>query len=296
MKKHITYLILFCSLFNFKSYSQNALDFDGIDDVVLVPNASSLINAGTGISFGLWVYPRNTAPAFPNFDSFGGFRNNTDADFYIIQIGANSLEARFRNSSSMNFDINFSGLILNTWQHLVFTYDGALIKLYHNGIEVGSLAANGNISNAFESLYIGDGYYAGGDYYLDGKVDEVVLFNRALTQPEIQCLTHGDVDTASTGLMLYYGFNQGTAGGNNSGVTSLNGLSGQASGTLSNFTLNGASSNWVQGDIFAATEIATICAGESYTYNGTSYSVPGTYSFYFPLNNGFVIDIRRSNS
>jgi hypothetical protein len=124
MKKHITFLTLFFLTINFSAYSQNALDFDGIDDVVLVPNASSLVTSGTGISFGLWVYPRNTSPAFPNFDSFGGFRNNNDADFYIIQIGANTIEARFRNSIGINFDITYSGLILNAWQHFVFTYDG----------------------------------------------------------------------------------------------------------------------------------------------------------------------------
>jgi hypothetical protein len=286
MKKHLTFLTLFCLTFNLSVFSQNALDFDGIDDVVLVPNASSLITSGVGISFGLWVYPRNSTPSFPNFDSFGGFRNNSDADFYIIQIGANTLEARFRNSSGINFDISFGGLLLNTWQHFAFTYDGSMLKLYQNGIEVGSQAANGNISNAFESLYIGDGFYFGGNYFLDGKVDEVVLFNKALSQPEIECLTHGDVDTSSAELMLYYGFNQGAAGANNAGIATLNGLSSQASGTLSNFTLDGNSSNWVQGDIFAATEIASICAGESYTYNGTAYSNPGTYSFYFPLTNG----------
>ena len=55
-----------------------------------------------------------------------------------------------------------------------------MLKLYQNGVEVGSQTANGNISNAFESLYIGDGFYFGGDYFLDGKVDEVVLFNKAL--------------------------------------------------------------------------------------------------------------------
>lgn len=287
MKKQFTIsLLVSFFLIHFSTIGQNALDFDGIDDVVIVPNASSLVTTGSGISFGLWVYPRNTSPSFPNFDSFGGFRNNSDADFYLIQIGATAIEARFRNSSGTNFDINYSGLILNAWQHLVFTYDGSTIKLYQNGIEVGSQAANGSLSNAFESLYIGDGFYFGGNYFLDGKVDEVVLFNRALTQPEIQCLTHGDIDTTASGLMLYYGFNQGAAGANNAGVDTLNGLTGQPAGTLNGFALDGTNSNWVGGDIFAATEIANVCAGESYTYNGNTYSTAGTYSFYFPLSNG----------
>ena len=76
--------ICFCLALGINVQGQNALDFDGIDDFVIVPNASSLITTGTGISFGLWVYPRNVAPAFPNFDSFGGFRNNTDAITSIL--------------------------------------------------------------------------------------------------------------------------------------------------------------------------------------------------------------------
>jgi hypothetical protein len=286
MKKHFTFLILFCLSFTIKVQSQNALDFDGIDDQVQIFNASSFINSGTGISFGLWVYPRNAAPNFPNFDGFGGFRNDADADFYLVQIGPTDVEARFRNSNGTYFDITFNGLLLNTWQHLLFTYDGVNTKLYHNGIEVGSQNANGSISNASQTLYLGNIVYSFNDFLIDGKIDDVVLFNKALSLPEITCLQHGDVDTTDVSLGLYYNCNQGVAGGINSGINTLNSFNGQNIGTLNNFTLSGNSSNWVEGDYFAATETANICIGESYTYNGIVYSTPGVYSFYFPLTNG----------
>lgn len=286
MKKIFTTIILFCSCFPFYASAQNALDFDGVDDQVMIPNASSLINSGSGISLGMWVYPRNAAPNFPDFDGFGGFRNDADADFYLVQIGATTVEARYRNSNGVNADIVFSGLILNTWQHLVFTYDGVSTKLYHNGVEVGTQAASGSITNATQNLYLGNIVYSFNDFLLDGKVDEAFLFNKALSAAEINCLQHGDIDTSDTSLMLYFGCNQGIAGGLNTNINTLTNFDGQNNGTLSNFTLDGNSSNWVLGDIFAATEIATICSGESYTYNGTAYSAPGTYSFYFPLGNG----------
>lgn len=286
MKKHFTFLLIFCTFLYLNVYSQNALDFDGIDDQVSVANASSLINSGSGISLGMWVYPRNAAPNFPNFDGFGGFRNDSDADFYLVQIGATTVEARFRNSIGANADIVFSGLVLNTWQHLVFTYDGSNTKLYHNGIEVGSQVANGSITNSSQSLYIGNIVYSFNDFLLDGKVDEVVLFNKALSGAEINCLQHGDLDTNDTSLMLYYGCNQGVAGGLNTSINTLNNFDGMYAGSLNGFTLDGNASNFVLGDIFAATEIASICQGESYTYDGTVYTTAGTYSFYFPLNNG----------
>ena len=286
MKKQITLLFLFFTLMSIGVYSQNALDFDGIDDQVSIANASSLINSGTGISLGMWIYPRNTAPNFPNFDGFGGFRNNSDADFYMVQIGATSMEARFRNSLGINTDITYSGLVLNTWQHLVFTYDGTNIKLYHNGVEVGSQAANGSITNVSESLYIGNLLFSFNNFYLDGKADEVVLYDKALSVAEINCLQHGDVDTNDVSLKLYYGCNQGIAGGINTNISTLNNYNAMYGGALTGFSLNGNTSNFVIGDTFAAIEIASICPGESYTYDGTVYTTAGTYSFYFPLGNG----------
>ena len=247
MKKIFTFLLSLFLLQGVFAQNQNALDFDGIDDQVIVPNGASLITSGSGISLGMWVYPRNSAPGFPNLDCFGGIRNNVDADFYMIQISASSIEARFRNSSGINFDIVYNGLLLNTWQHFVFTYDGTATKLFHNGVEVSSVSANGSINNSSETLYIGNGLYQGTEFTMDGKADEVVLFDRAVTQQEVNCFYRGSVDTTLSGLKLYYNCNQGIADGNNAGLTTLNGLSGQPAGTLANFALSGTGSNWVSG-------------------------------------------------
>jgi hypothetical protein len=280
MKKIFT-LFAFSIILQFaKAQNQNALDFDGIDDQVLVSNASSLITTGSGISLGLWVNPRNNAPNFPDFDGFGGFRNDNDADFYLVQIGPNTVEARFRNSSGINTDITFAGLLLNEWQHFVFTYDGNNIKLYHNGIEVGSQPASGAILNNTEALYIGNVVFSFNNFSLNGKIDDVVLYKKALSANEINCLMHGNVD--STDLALYYAFNQGTANGLNSGLNTLTGLTGQADGILSGFTLDGTSSNWVNGIGIVGVEIATFCNGTSYDFNGVTYTQAGTYTVYVP--------------
>src|SRR5262245_17132246 len=113
--------------------NQNALDFDGIDDYATHAAGSGLISGSSNISLTMWVYPRNPAPAFPDFDGFAGIRNNTDADFYILEYTSSSVEARFRNSSGANFDIIHGGMQLNTWQHYALTYDGVQMRLYLNG-------------------------------------------------------------------------------------------------------------------------------------------------------------------
>ena len=51
-----------------------------------------------------------------------------------------------------------------------------------------------------------------------------------------------------TGLVAYYNFNQGVAGGNNTAINSLTDKTSNAhNGTLNNFKLTGATSNWVTG-------------------------------------------------
>src|SRR5258705_6947564 len=89
-----------------RAQSQNALSFDGLDDYVSVPNASGLINAGTGISLSCWVFPTNAFPVYPDYDGFAGIRNESDGDFYLVQIDPSPvIEARFRNAAGIAFTL-----------------------------------------------------------------------------------------------------------------------------------------------------------------------------------------------
>jgi hypothetical protein len=82
-------------------------------------------------------------------------------------------------------------------------------------------------------------------------------------------------------LKAYYKFNQGTAGGTNTAVTSATDDAGSNNGTLTNFALTGTTSNWVTGkSIFPAAinSSFTVTACGSYTMpNGTVVSTSGNY-------------------
>ena len=122
-------------------------------DYVEIGNASSVIANKTAFSISGWVNPQSNT----NHGGFMGFRNNTDADFYLLQLqNTNNIEARFRNSSGLNYDIvAINALDFNQWQHLAFTYDGSYIRLYKNGILIGITAANGTITQTSQSLKLG---------------------------------------------------------------------------------------------------------------------------------------------
>jgi hypothetical protein len=256
---------------------QNALDFDNVDDQITVANASAAIANSTNISLSLWVYPTNTNITFPDYDGFAGFRNNTTADFYMVQHIATSVEARFRNSAGTAFDVIFSNLSINTWQHLVLIYNGSTLTLYKNGLSVGSVAASGTITSTTETFYMGNLIYQGTNFFLKGKLDEVSLWNKALTSQEVTCIYNNHIDPSDPNLKLYYKFNQGVANGNNSGVATLQNTVTGYPGTMLAFAKTGTSSNFVPGVIKGTVDSASICPGETLSFGTLNITQSGNY-------------------
>jgi hypothetical protein len=77
-----------------------------------------------------------------------------------------------------------SAIPVNTWSHLATTYDGAMLRLYVNGTQAGAQALSGAMAISNNPLRIG-GNSALGEYF-QGRIDEVRVYNRALSQTEIQ--------------------------------------------------------------------------------------------------------------
>jgi hypothetical protein len=77
-----------------------------------------------------------------------------------------------------------AALPLNTWTHLAVTYGGGTIRFYVNGVQVASRALSGGIAITGQPLRIG-GNAPWGEFF-SGLIDEVRVYNRALTAAEIQ--------------------------------------------------------------------------------------------------------------
>jgi len=276
--------ILFLALSSKFFSQQNAFDFDGIDDYATAPNASALITNSGQLSMTMWVYPTSTVTGYPNFEGFAGFRNDLNADFYLLQLGTNTVEARFRNSGGTNFDIVYNGLVLNAWNHFVLTYDGTNFSLYHNGIFQASIAANGTITNSTQGFNIGRLPFST-SFFLDGKLDEVSLWNTSLAQGDVTAIYNGcGIDPNSAGLQLLYGFNQGIANGNNSGIVNLLDATGTINASITGAALSGSSSNFVNGVQGGGFSTSSTSSCETYTWalNGVTYASSGTYTYVIP--------------
>lgn len=279
-KQVLTLLFIFVtSYFTVHAQSQNALAFDGIDDFVSVPNGSSFVAGATAMSITCWVFPTNSAPSYPNFDGFAGFRNDIDADFYLVQVSAAGLEGRFRNSTGTAFSITSNILTLNTWQHIALTYGNGWLNMYKNGIKVDSVAASGAISTTTVPFNIGEVVFSNADFLLTGKMDETSLWSRELIPSDLICLPSSGIDTASVGLELYYKFNQGTASGTNTTITTLIDEKGNANGVLNNIARTGTISNFVAGYSGVVNSVFGFsCPDVPYNFNGQLLTTAGVYN------------------
>jgi len=194
-----------------KAQNSHSLDFNGQSDYIEIADASEMIANSDQISITGWVYPRNTNSGWPNFDGFFGFRNEFDADFYLLQLDNYKVEGRLRISVNDYFTVvtDPNSISPETWYHLALVYDGTNLIVYINGTEAGSTGASGQITNEFVPLYVGRLVFQTTNFDLDGQADEVGLWNVALTAEQIQDYMYADL-TGEGGLVGYWNFNEGS--------------------------------------------------------------------------------------
>jgi ABC-type phosphate transport system substrate-binding protein len=87
--------------------------------------------------------------------------------------------------TNANFSANGSSPIpINVWTHLAATYDGTSLRLFVNGVEVDNTLLGSAITTSAGALRIGGNAING--QYFRGLIDDVRIYNRALSATEIQ--------------------------------------------------------------------------------------------------------------
>ena len=282
---------------------QNALSFDATNDRVTCTNDASVNITGTAITLEAWIFPTAWRPS-----SFQGTIINKEgaaSQGYMLRCGNNGqLSFAFGNGSTFPEVLSATGaLTLNTWQHVAATYDGTTMRIFRDGVQIGSAAQTTAIAATTNPLTIGDYAVTPGTRVFAGKIDEVRVWNVVLSPAQLMANMNQQLCGGETGLRAYYQFNQGVDGGNNAGVTTLLDLSGFGNnGTLFNFALNGPTSNWVQGltgmtacppcasapTAGTISGTATVCSGVAHNLNllGATTGTGITYQWYYgPVGN-----------
>jgi hypothetical protein len=120
-------------------------------------------------------------------------------------------------------------------------------KIYINGTEA-NYAGGLYISSTGTDATMTIGSRTDGDQYFNGEIDEISIWGTVKTQCEIATELTSKLAGDEVDLLRYYSFDSGTAGGLNTGLTTLD--AGPfavitANGTLTNFALAGTTSNWL---------------------------------------------------
>lgn len=223
------------------------LDFDGTDDIVTISHDNSQNSLGFSVDF--WIKTTDDLGGVINKftqDGNNGWRINLDGgriEFYYYASATNYITRLLSPETSVN-DGN--------WHHVAVTLDSGNARCYIDGTLARTTDWNGTATATTTTANIQLGYAAAdspsGDTggYFDGELDELRIWTKTLNAFEVSELNGCTADEVQTGLVASYNFNNGISGVDNSGLTTLADSSGNNfNGTLTNFALNGATSNWI---------------------------------------------------
>lgn len=156
-----------------------ALKFDGLNDWVTIKHSESL-NLSKEYTIEAWIKPNS------QHRSSVIVKQQPKGTAYDLF----AYEDHDLPSSSLNNGLNYSTvtgqnqLPIRQWVHLASTFDGINQRLYVDGVEVGSvLTEKGMVKQSNGVLRIG-GNSVWGDFF-QGYIDEVRIYNRALSDQEI---------------------------------------------------------------------------------------------------------------
>src|SRR3972149_3477866 len=175
-----------------------AFSFDGVDDFVMVPDNPSL-NFGTNdFTFDFWVKFNTTEGEQILIEKFVSSPPATG--WTLTKLAGNVI--RFANDNPAGWvgliiDVTPPSIPTDTWIFVAVTRNGNTYKVYWDGVAIGETTLEANLNlDTTSSLKFGHrgnpidtpGSIDTGGYYLHGLIDEVEIYNRALSPSEIESI------------------------------------------------------------------------------------------------------------
>jgi len=164
------------------------LTFDG-DDYVEADNSTSL-NLFANITVDAWIYPTSGGQYYTSIVSKGNV--GSYAESYALFLDPNNTIGFLVNSTGTSggrgLVFGSTPLALNTWTHVAGTYNGSQVCVFVNGSADGCVSHAGPVWQTADPVLIGESYREGSGLntsFFEGKIDEVHIWARALSQPEL---------------------------------------------------------------------------------------------------------------
>jgi hypothetical protein len=180
--------------------------FDGVDDYI----EGNLATNSSVYSFSAWIYPTASSASWPTVLAL---RRTSGREYiwlyYYSRTRLVALQHRNAAGSTATAIGNVTKIDLNAWNHIVVNYNTTtgLIEFYKNGAlkESARLPVLGN--GTFDQFRVG--FLVSSSHIFKGAMDELRIYNRALTGQEIASQFNegtGQYGTQETGLLAGWPF------------------------------------------------------------------------------------------
>jgi hypothetical protein len=264
--------------------TNSAYNFDGINDNIGLGNFFNY----TSFSISMWVKPGNQNGHAVIIDN-----NHASSNNWVFQTISN-----FSNNGYNFINSNEVLLSTNNWNHVILSYSLGVVRVYLNGNLVTETPWSLNYNNS-PSLFLGY-WQAANARFWKGDMDDIGIWNRALTQEEItnlynvnQCVTN---ITVTDTLIINVGqlsFNDPVTWANNITIAP-NPASSQININFNNITnLNGGTLKIINslGQEVATTPITT--SGTNSTMQLATWGGTGMYFVQIINPQGQIVDIKK---
>jgi Tol biopolymer transport system component len=174
-----------------------ALSFDGANDLATATGSDAFDMLGA-VTVSAWIYPRSAGEAGKGriVDKANGV---APTNGWLLHVSGNGTQLSFLadySSTNLARHAAANSIALNTWQHVVVTWNGGAsasgVHIYVNGREVAySSSVNGvgsRVDDAAEQLKIGNDKSTARTF--NGRIDSVQVWSRALSAGEVAALSH----------------------------------------------------------------------------------------------------------
>ncbi len=211
-----------------------ALDFDGVDDYVSVPDNSELDLSGS-FTIEAWVYIESQPTSSQII-----VRKYLSSQGYLLWLDPTNLELLISGNIAVQTTANI--LTPGRWQYIAATFNDATdeASIYVNNQKVATATYTGTTTSNASELYIGS--QDGTSRFFNGRIDNVRLWNKAFTQDDVNLNMLYVIDS-DPNLVANYEFDELSG-------TTLPDKTGNHDGTLNNFDFTNPVSDWVESGAF----------------------------------------------
>ncbi|HTA82531.1 MAG TPA: LamG-like jellyroll fold domain-containing protein [Bacteroidia bacterium] len=217
--------------------SGHCLEFNGTTSGVTFNN-NNLGLTGNTMSVTAWVKCNSTTNegnwgGIVSVDNASSSASGDDGQFWLQHSQLNTqFEFAVETTNGRQYVQSVTSPVTGQWYHVAGVYDGSYVNIYVNGVLESRYSQTGNINNfnGQYNLVLGQWANPGNAYRrFNGDIDEVTIWNVALTQTQIRAYMCKKLQGTESGLVAYFRMNE-TSGTRVNDVTS-NGRKGTSSNT-----------------------------------------------------------------